>query len=109
MNGATHKGLVQLNVNPGVTTGSTADGSAVTAFKPSVSNFVRDLALSPDGTALYAGGQFTSVDSATSFSNGDAVAGLHGSTPRPARWTTRSRSRSATRSAASRSRSRRWR
>jgi hypothetical protein len=76
VNGTTHKGLVQLNVNPGVTTGSTADGSAVTAFKPSVSNFVRDLALSPDGTALYAGGQFTSVDSATSFSNGDAVAGL---------------------------------
>ena len=76
VNGATHKGLVQLNVNPGVTTGATADGSAVTAFKASVSNYVRDLALSPDGTALYVGGQFTSVDSATSFSNGNAVAAL---------------------------------
>jgi hypothetical protein len=63
VNGATHKGLVQLNVNPGVTTGSTADGSVVTAFKASVSNQVRDLALSPDHTALYAAGQFSSADS----------------------------------------------
>jgi Ricin-type beta-trefoil lectin domain/Domain of unknown function (DUF5122) beta-propeller len=63
VNGTTHKGLVQLNVNPGVTTGSTADGSVVSGFKGNVSNFVRDLALSPDGKALYAGGQFTSVNS----------------------------------------------
>jgi hypothetical protein len=76
VNGATHKGLVQLNVNPGVTTGATADGSAVTAFKASVSSYIQDLALSPDGTALYAGGQFTSVDSATKFADGASVAGL---------------------------------
>jgi len=76
VNGATHKGLVQLNVNPGVTTGATADGSAVTGFKASVSTEAHNLALSPDGTALYVGGQFTSVDSATKFSNGAAVAGL---------------------------------
>jgi Ricin-type beta-trefoil lectin domain/Domain of unknown function (DUF5122) beta-propeller len=76
VNGATHKGIVQLNVNPGVTTGATADGSVVTGFKASVSNYVRDLALSPDGKALYVGGQFTSVDSVTTFSDGDAVGAL---------------------------------
>jgi Ricin-type beta-trefoil lectin domain/Domain of unknown function (DUF5122) beta-propeller len=76
VDGATHKGIVQLNVNPGVTTGSTADGSVVTGFKASVSSTVRKLALSPDGTALYLGGQFTSVDSATKFANGNAVAGI---------------------------------
>lgn len=76
VNGATHKGLVELNVNPGVTTGATADGSIVASFKGSVSNSVRDLALSPDNTALYVGGQFTSVDSVTTFSNGKAVSGL---------------------------------
>jgi Ricin-type beta-trefoil lectin domain len=76
VDGASHKGLVQLNVNPGVTTGATADGSVVTGFKASVSNYVRDLVLSPDGTALYVGGQFTSVDSVSTFSDGDAVAGL---------------------------------
>jgi hypothetical protein len=65
VDGATHKGLVQLNVNPGVTTGATADGSIVTAFKGNVSNMVRDVALSPDGTALYVGGQFASVNSTT--------------------------------------------
>ncbi len=63
VNGATHKGLVQLHVNPGVTTGTTADGAIVTGFKANVSNQVRDLALSPDGTALYVGGQFASVNS----------------------------------------------
>jgi hypothetical protein len=65
VDGATHKGLVQLNVNPGVTSGATADGSIVTAFKGNVSNQVRDLALSPDGSALYVGGQFASVNSTT--------------------------------------------
>ncbi len=65
VNGTTRKGVVQLNVNPGVTTGPAADGSIVTGFKANVSNMVRDLALSPDGTALYAGGQFTSVNSVT--------------------------------------------
>jgi hypothetical protein len=65
VDGATHKGLVQLNVNPGVTSGSTADGSIVAAFKGNVSNQVKDLALSPDGTALYVGGQFASVDGTT--------------------------------------------
>jgi hypothetical protein len=63
VNGTTRKGLVQLHVNPGVTTGATADGSIVTGFKANVSNMVRDLALSPDGKALYAGGQFTTVNS----------------------------------------------
>jgi hypothetical protein len=76
VNGVTHKGLVELNVNPGVTTGATADGSIVASFKGSVSSSVRDLALSPDSKALYVGGQFTSVDSATKFSNGNGVAGL---------------------------------
>ncbi len=76
VNGVTHKGLVELNVNPGVTTGTTADGSVVVSFKGSVNNSVRDLALSPDNRALYVGGQFTSVDSATKFSNGKAVSGL---------------------------------
>ncbi|HET7017901.1 MAG TPA: ricin-type beta-trefoil lectin domain protein [Streptosporangiaceae bacterium] len=63
VNGTTRKGIVQLHVNPGVTTGSDADGAIVTGFKANVSNMVRDLALSPDGTALYAGGQFTTVNS----------------------------------------------
>lgn len=69
VNGTTRKGIVQLNVNPGVTTGAAADGSIVTGFKANVSNMVRDLALSPDGKALYAGGQFTTV-------NGVAETGL---------------------------------
>lgn len=76
VNGATHKGLVELTVNPGVTSGSTADGAIVTSFKASVSKYVQDLALSPNGSALYAGGQFTSVDSATTFGNGATVSGL---------------------------------
>ncbi|MDQ2873993.1 MAG: hypothetical protein M3Y33_03915, partial [Actinomycetota bacterium] len=29
VNGATHTSVVQLSVNPGVTTGATADGSAI--------------------------------------------------------------------------------
>ena len=62
VNGTTRKGIVQLHVNPGVTTGTDADGSIVTGFKANVSNMVRDLALSPGGTALYAGGQFVSVN-----------------------------------------------
>jgi hypothetical protein len=76
VDGATHKGLVKLNVNPGVTTGPTADGTVVTAFKGSLSGYARDVALSPDGTALFVGGQFSSVDSSTHFSNGNAVGGL---------------------------------
>ncbi len=76
VDGATHKNIVELNVNPGVTTGSTADGSIVTSFKASFSNQVRDLALSPDGSALYVGGQFTSADSATKFTDGAAVESL---------------------------------
>jgi hypothetical protein len=76
VDGVTHKGLVQLNVNPGVTTGATADGSVVTAFKGGVSNSVRDLALSPDGSQLYVGGQFSTVDSLSRFSNGALVSGL---------------------------------
>lgn len=62
VNGVARRGIVQLHVNPGVTTGTSADGSVVTGFRASVSNMVRSLALSPDGTALYAGGQFVSVN-----------------------------------------------
>ena len=71
-----HHGLVQLNVNPDVSSGKTADGSIVTAFTGHVSSQVYGLALSPDSTALYVGGQFTSVDNATKFTNGDVVGGL---------------------------------
>jgi hypothetical protein len=76
VDGSTHKGLVLLSVNPGVTTGATADGSIVLSFDASVSNEVRDLALSPDGSELYVGGQFTSVDDVSQFSNGAAITGL---------------------------------
>lgn len=62
VNGTTRKGIVALHVNPGVTTGPDADGSIVTGFKANVSNMVRELALSPDGTALYAGGQFVTLN-----------------------------------------------
>src|SRR5712692_10331976 len=63
VNGAAHSGLVQLNVRPGVTTGPTADGSVVTGFNADVvGGYVRALALSPDGKALYAGGNFGAVD-----------------------------------------------
>jgi len=65
VNGLKHKGIVQLNVRPGVTKGSSADGSVVTGFRANVSGYVRDLALSPDGKALYAGGQFSTVNSST--------------------------------------------
>ncbi|MDA8321044.1 MAG: ricin-type beta-trefoil lectin domain protein [Actinomycetota bacterium] len=62
VNGFAHKGLVQLQVTP--STPST-DGAVVTTFKANVSGFVHNLALSPDQTALYVGGQFTSMDSMT--------------------------------------------
>jgi hypothetical protein len=65
VNGVSHKGIVQLNVNPGVTTGSTADGSVVTGFKASLAAYADALALSPSGDALYVGGQFSSADSTT--------------------------------------------
>ncbi len=65
VNGTAHKGIAQLHVNPGVTTGASADGALVTGFKASVSNMVRSLVLSPDGKSLYAGGQFASADSVT--------------------------------------------
>ncbi|MHB1430680.1 MAG: ricin-type beta-trefoil lectin domain protein [Streptosporangiaceae bacterium] len=58
--GATHKGLVQLQVTPGT---QSTDGAIVTGFKANVSGFVHNLALSPDHTALYVGGQFTSYTS----------------------------------------------
>ena len=76
VNGVTHKHVVQLNVNPGVTSGLTADGSVVAGFRGSTSNTVHALALSPDATALYVGGQFSSVDSTSTFAGGAAVAGL---------------------------------
>lgn len=62
VNGHTHKGLVQLNVHPKILTGSNADGSVVAGFNANVSNFVKALALSPDGKGLYVGGEFLSVN-----------------------------------------------
>ncbi len=64
VDGQTHKGLVQLQVTPGV---ASTDGAIVTGFKANVSDFVHSLALSPDGKALYVGGQFTSVNSTLGF------------------------------------------
>ncbi|MGD0687014.1 MAG: ricin-type beta-trefoil lectin domain protein [Streptosporangiaceae bacterium] len=58
VNGAAHRGLVQLNVTPGT---AATDGTVVTAFKGTVSGYVRVMAL--NGNALYVGGQFTTVDS----------------------------------------------
>ncbi len=62
VSGLPRRGIVQLNVNPGVTKGPRADGSVVTGFRANVSNMVRALALSPDGTAIYAGGQFVTAN-----------------------------------------------
>jgi hypothetical protein len=64
VNGTSEGGIVQLNVNPGVTTGSTADGSIVSAFNASVSGTSGGSvnAMAVNGAALYLGGQFTSVD-----------------------------------------------
>ncbi len=58
VNGASHHGLVQLNVTPG---DSSTDGTVVSTFDGNVSGTVRRLALS--GSALYVGGQFISADS----------------------------------------------
>jgi hypothetical protein len=58
VNGASHHGIVQLNVTPGE---ASTDGSVVTTFHGSVSGTTRRLALS--GSALYVGGQFVSADS----------------------------------------------
>ncbi len=69
VNGTAHKGIVALHVNPGVTTGASADGAVVTTFKANVANMVHALALSPDGKAVYAGGQFATA-------NGVAESGL---------------------------------
>jgi Ricin-type beta-trefoil lectin domain len=60
INGTSQGGIAQLNVTP---SNAATDGTLVTAFKGHVSNLVDELALSPDGTALYAGGQFTTADS----------------------------------------------
>jgi hypothetical protein len=57
VNGASHQGVVQLNVTPGT---AATDGTVVTAFTGHVSNYVKAMALS--GNALYIGGQFTTVD-----------------------------------------------
>jgi len=74
--GRSHAGLVQLNVNPRVTRGASADGSLVKGFGGAVNGQVRDLALSPDGSALYVGGKFTSADGVSKFSSGGAVDAL---------------------------------
>jgi len=41
VNGVTHGGLVELNVRPGVTSGTTADGSVVSGFDGNVDNKCR--------------------------------------------------------------------
>jgi hypothetical protein len=56
--GASHRGLVQLNVTP---SDAATDGTVVTGFTGSVSGYVEAMALS--GSALYIGGQFATVDS----------------------------------------------
>jgi hypothetical protein len=58
VNGAGHRGIVQLNVTPGV---AATDGQVVSTFTGKVSNTVRQIAFR--GSALYIGGQFTSADS----------------------------------------------
>ncbi|HEY7145156.1 MAG TPA: ricin-type beta-trefoil lectin domain protein [Streptosporangiaceae bacterium] len=60
VNGASQRGVAQVSVTPGT---AATDGQLVTTFKGHVSNMVDQLALSPDGTSLYAGGQFASADS----------------------------------------------
>ncbi len=65
VDGVSHHGLVQLNVDPA---SATEDGTIVTAFKGSVSKQVHALAL--DGSALYVGGQFTLVDGSGTFGTG---------------------------------------
>jgi hypothetical protein len=76
VNGAKHKGLVQLHVQPGVTKGPDADGAIVTGFGGKVGDIVHSLVLSPDGKSLYVGGQFGSVNGVRTFGNGAAVDGL---------------------------------
>jgi hypothetical protein len=65
VDGLSHHGLVQLNVDPA---SSTEDGTVVTAFTGSVSKQVHALAL--NGNALYAGGEFTLVDGTDTFGTG---------------------------------------
>ncbi|MEO8638240.1 MAG: peptidoglycan-binding protein [Candidatus Taylorbacteria bacterium] len=43
---------------------NTSNGSAISTFNPNMSSTVRALALSPDGTKLYTGGDFTTVGGA---------------------------------------------
>jgi hypothetical protein len=62
VNGTSQRGIVQANVTPG---NAATDGTLVSAFKAHVSNQVDQLVLGPDGTSLYAGGQFASADSTT--------------------------------------------
>lgn len=62
VNGVSQRGIAQLRVTPG---SAATDGQLVTAFTGHVSNQVDNIALSPDGTSLYIGGQFTSADSTT--------------------------------------------
>ena len=57
VNGTSEPGLVQLNVTPGT---AATDGTVVTAFKGTVSDYVRAMAL--NGNSLYIGGQFTTAD-----------------------------------------------
>lgn len=76
VDGAKHKGLVQLHVEPGVTKGPDADGAIVTGFGGKVGDTVHSLALSPDGKSLYVAGQFGSVNGVRQFASGAAVSGL---------------------------------
>jgi len=65
VDGLSHHGLVQLNVDPA---SATEDGTIVTAFIGSVSKQVHALAL--NGTSLYVAGQFTLVDGKGTFGTG---------------------------------------
>ncbi|MGH3157596.1 MAG: hypothetical protein ACRDNF_13590, partial [Streptosporangiaceae bacterium] len=71
VNGARHKGLVQLRVTPG---DASTDGQVVTAFNGDTSNFVHAMAVHRN--ALYIGGQFTTVDGTKE----DGVARLNATT-----------------------------
>ena len=59
VNGVAHAGLVQLSVAPG----DPSDGQVVPAFDPQFTGFVHDIAV--NGSAIYAGGQYTAVDGAS--------------------------------------------
>jgi len=56
----------------------TSDGSAVAAFNPNLNGAVNALALSADGSTIYAGGAFTTIGGAT-YNDIGAVSAIDGS------------------------------